>query len=223
MYELLSLASKLECLEVHLRRQRSNPSAGPNVVTLANVSRFSFWNEDRMASEFFDYLALPSLRYLTWINFSFDRHSTTNSRSVISLILRSQCSLSSLHISAISNLIELLQLFPALEEFSGSFVDLGQWESTIEALGFQDSTQLLPNLRALEVVYPPYQSEKVVELDHFADIVASRWRPEDMSSVSTLKHIKVIFYQDISSPDFGFARLRKYVEEGLDISFEERI
>ncbi|KZP22246.1 hypothetical protein FIBSPDRAFT_1043717 [Athelia psychrophila] len=201
MHMMVALASNVVWLKVL-----------PSISTLIISSPYC--NGGPM-EKFLDHLILPDLRQMTL---------NQPHRSVISLITRSACTLSSLNIETPdkSVILGLLALSHALRELSITFHNVHHWGEMVEDLRLRLGMQLVPMLRSL-VVHTSFTPDMSIHMERFADMFQSRWIPDNLSLGSsgirsTLAHVRVVYSHDIFIPDLVLARLRRFVAEGLDMA-----
>ncbi|KZP19985.1 hypothetical protein FIBSPDRAFT_862227 [Athelia psychrophila] len=92
---------------------------------------------------------------------------------------------------------------------------------------FEDELHLAPNLRSLTMRWPgPFPTKKGFSLHHFVNMVESRWthRGAALDAAlmrSPLSHVKVndCISTEIYVSNSPIARLRRILEEGLDVKF----
>lgn len=128
-----------------------------------------------------------------------------------------------------SHFIELMQLLPNLPELSVTFEGVRDWDAMVSSLTeeFEDDLHLVPNLRSLTMRWPgPFSTKKGISLHRFVNMVESRWTPSGAAldaalMRSPLSHVKVndCISTEIYESSSPIARLRRILEEGLDVKF----
>ncbi|KZP25869.1 hypothetical protein FIBSPDRAFT_929068 [Athelia psychrophila] len=226
LLDILALASNMTVLKVNLD-ERDTSGAEHKTITTSNLSTLHISKTHRRVRnamhDFLDHLVLPALRNLIAV-------PTLEWRNIISLISRSACSLSSLQITMYQrpDFVGLMQLLPTLQELTVNFLEIHEWHMMMASFTLQHGLHLTPNLRSLTLHAPSLRNEEILALDHFADMVESRWKPQsatalDASSVSSpLRRVRVKRFHPegiTDSTSSTFARLRRFSKEGLDVTF----
>ncbi|KZP18949.1 hypothetical protein FIBSPDRAFT_1045881 [Athelia psychrophila] len=220
VHDIIASASNVVCLRVYLRDHVRG--AEPQTITHPNISTLDVGghDDDNAASCLMDHLVLPALRRLVlsqpW-------------KCAIFLVARSACTLSSLKIPMFNgcDFVALLKLSPALQDLAITLVSADEWAVVVDALTFQGGMQLVPKLRSLDIrCVLKSNAGTSTDMTPFADMVASRWKPEDVAPEldplvrSTLNHVKVVIWvwKNLHFPVTARTRLRQFVAEGLPLS-----
>ena len=183
----------------------------PSIITLPHLSSLNISN---CVSELLDFFTLPSLRSLVF--------GHTRPRDFNSFAARSSCKLETFHLSDLKltedELIHYLRM-PWLQSLRDlQIISCDVTDRTLAVLHYSEANpkaNVLPHLEIFSII-------SCITTDGvFADMVASRWRPDrvsrDNDSPASLKEVYVSFHWEGKRHNLDNLRLQEFATSGLKI------
>lgn len=226
IYSILTTASNVNTLHISACRPITRmPTTATLQLTLPHIHTFSVISDDsEPIQRLLERLSLPGLRTV----------SLSQWACASSLIALSGCNLSTLDTYMNTEFdVIMLETAGALDGYIGylpellvSSSEINIWDELVAMLTFEPTSErIFSKLRSLEMSFFA-APDGSINMDQFADMIQSRWRPVDYSQENattepeqpTLSHVKLVLLDDISYHRSAIARLRTFAEEGLEIT-----